>query len=36
MPKFEGLVKLFGAPPNVLHYILDTFQAALTSIPIWV
>ena len=29
MPEFEGLIKRFGAPPNVLHYILDTFQAAL-------
>ena len=29
MPKFEGLVKWFGAPPNVPQYMLDTFQAAL-------
>ena len=29
MPEFEGLVKRFEAPPNVLQYILDTFQAAL-------
>ena len=29
MLEFGGLVKWFGAPPNVLHYILDTFQATL-------
>ena len=29
MPKFQDLVKRFGAPPNVLQYILDTFRVAL-------
>ena len=29
MPEFEGLVRRFGAPPNVLQYIQDTFQVAL-------
>ena len=29
MPEFEGLVKRFGAPPNVPKYLLDTFQVAL-------
>ena len=29
MPEFEALVRRFGAPPNVLQYIQDTFQVAL-------
>ena len=29
MPEFKDLVNRFGVPPNVLQYILDTFQAAL-------
>ena len=29
MPEFEGLLRQFGAPPNVLQYIQDTFQVVL-------